>query len=457
MTIAYFCCEYAVEDSLPQLYAGGLGVLAGDLVLEGREDMVFMGLGYGPKEKLKEAGFLEMRDMGDLWVLGKKYGGTTLFLLKDKGRVCEEIYGPDKETMIKQQMLLGMGGVRVLGELGIRPDVYHLNEGHTAFTIIGLISQIGQIGKIVATKHTIFSGAGLRLTKEEFQKYLGAEYEKFFEMGTHPSHPNEFSTTNFLLKTAQKASAVSQLHAKYEKIAHPESRLIPITNGISVARWDQGENHQENKIRLIRKIGEMGGDLDENILTVVWARRLVEYKRPLLIFDQFDQLDQLVNNEKYPVQIIIAGKVNPLDEAGSKIAEELKRFASMPQFKTRIIFWGSYDLEKTKLLTAGADVWLNTPMVGREACGTSGMKAGLNGALQVSTNDGWFAESGLDWVLDEGQTAESFYNLMEKEIVPMFYENKDGWAEKMRKTREVVAARFTTKRMLEEYREKLYS
>lgn len=470
-TVAYFCLEYAIEDNLP-IYAGGLGVLAGDLVLEaGRQGLGFVAIGlfyshgFGEEQALDptKGGFIlepvtVAVEVGSeevtVKVWSKKYGSATIFLL-DAGGMTKYLYGPDQAAMFKQQIILGVGGVRLLHKLNLEPLVYHLNEGHTTMAIIELAREnnwdypkVGQ--SVVATKHTIFTGAGLHLKMEELYSGLKLYAERYnfdvsrlFALGTHPKHPGSFSTTNFLLKFTHRQSGVSHLHTVMEKTVHPESTLIPITNGVNITHWDQFASRQHNQV-----------------LTIIWARRFASYKRPDLLFSDLNRLKRIVNQQQYPVRFVVAGKTNPTDQSGKELEDKIKTLITSAGLEQQITLITDYSLPVAKKLVASADVWLNTPISGQEACGTSGMKAGLNGALMLSTNDGWMAEvnwAGLGWILPEENITEVLYRSLETEIAPMYYTNQKEWQSRSLRTRSLILDYFNTKRVLEDYQTKLYS
>ena len=437
-------------------------------------------------------------------------------------------YGPDHWNMIVQQLVLGLGSIELLKALKLTPAVYHLNEGHTSFVILArLLDKLnGDCAirphavldtlkpEIVATKHTILPAAGLFLPKDQLEKAytLCAEgkpchFDEFYALGTDPTHPDSFSTTKFLLEFSARANAVSQLHAKFEASVHPGSPLFGITNGINPERWEaenikdslsltgdppgrdkagqapspRGQDpqsksteltdqdfwrlHNENRAKLINFINqETNGNLNPDALTIVWARRFATYKHPEILLSDPKRLLDIVNNPKYPIQFIVAGKINLADLAAAENARRFTNVTSDPLFKNKIAFLPNYSLSIAKTLTAGADIWLNTPEVGKEACGTSGMKAGLNGALEMSTSDGWIGEVDLEnlgWVLASGETANSLYEVLEKSVAPMFYSRDPenlpvAWVQRMQATRKLILDRFTTKRMLDDYLNKLY-
>ncbi|MEK7127803.1 MAG: alpha-glucan family phosphorylase [Patescibacteria group bacterium] len=456
-SIAFICAEFGIEDSLP-IYAGGLGILAGDFVIEAGKmglDFNAVGLFYnGQSPSPDQAGYSLLPTPFDFKVWHKAYGSANLYLL-DGGEITKQLYGPDDITMLKQQILLGFGAVKLLNFLNVKPAVWHLNEGHTALTALALPPD----AKIVATKHTILPGAGLHLEWDVVKKYLTVD-DDFISKASYKNNPKYFSTTAYLLRMAARANAVSTTHAEFERGVHPDSKLFPITDGVSVDRWLSPNSKAGNKKILFDHLkNKYGFSLNPDILTIIWARRLATYKRPHLLFEDLIRLGQIINNEKYPVQIIMAGKASQSDMEGQGVAGKIMDACERPEFKNKVVFVPDYDIPLAKLLTAGADVWLNTPLPGQEACGTSGMKSGLNGALMLSTADGWMAEldwSNIGWVLFEHGIVENLYNLIETLVTPLYYDNKTAWQSRMQKTREIVLNNYTAKRMVKDYLERLY-
>ena len=208
----------------------------------------------------------------------------------------------------------------------------------------------------------------------------------------------------------------------------------------------------------------VGKNLNPDFLTLVWARRITSYKRPLLIFSDLQRLSKLLNNPDRPVQIIIAGKIKEGDPEGLELENQITYFCQNPQLAKRIIFCPTYCLPIARKLVTGADVWLSTPEIGKEACSTSGMKSGLNGVLQLSTNDGWVTEvdwNHFGWIIPENNVSQNLYAILENEVIPLYYDrNKnrlpEKWVERMRQTRKLIQAKYTTARMLKEYQNKLY-
>ena len=532
--IAYFSPEYAFDD-LP-IFAGGLGVLATDFLREAAEsDIPYVGVGlhyqYGfapvndadhTQLDVEEAGWDEVETSGEplrlsLLICGedvvfrawqKSFGNVTVYLLdcnvddnsESQRELTSLLYHEDFGTKFKQNILLGVGGVKLLEALDITPQLYHLNEGHTAFASIALMAQHRQkkphatfeelqeavTAELVATKHTVLSGAGMyiehNMFMEVFEDYLhdsGLHPEKVFALGQDPLRKDEFTTTRLMLTMARTTNAVSRAHSFYEDRLHPDSEfsLPPITNGINLKRWQHEsirvaessqelwQAHSKLKQELIEHINhETGSQLDAEILTIVWARRITAYKRPMEIFNSLDCLERVVCNPHQPVQIIVAGKPNVEDEVGVEMARQIGENALNPRFGGRIAYLQQYDLELAHQLVSGADVWLNTPEKGYEASGTSGMKAGSNGVLQCSVSDGWVDEADMTksgWILPEINTSDTLYGYIEHKIAPQFYDcDEDGipsqWLEYMNATIDLVTSNFTTRRMLDEYRQHLY-
>ena len=533
--IAYFSPEYAFDD-LP-IFAGGLGVLATDFLREAAEsDLPYVAVGlyyrYGfspvgeaKSEELdiKAAGWEEVKvddeplrltvlisgDEVEFGAWSKSFGNVTVYLLdcnlpdnsKSQRELTSFLYHEDFEVKFKQNILLGVGGVKLLEKLDITPELYHLNEGHTAFASIALMAQHraqkphatfeelqeAVTAELVATKHTVLSGAGMYISHntfmDVFEDYLrdsALHPEKVFALGQDPLRKDEFTTTRLMLTMARKTNAVSKAHSFYEDKLHPDSDfyLPPITNGINLRRWQHEEiggaeslkdvwlAHSRLRSDLIEHINsETGSQLNPDALTVVWARRITAYKRPLEIFKSFDCLERILCNPTQPIQIVIAGKPNIEDEVGVDMARQIGENALNPRFDGRIAYLQQYDLALAQKLVKGADVWLNTPEKGYEASGTSGMKAGANGVLQCSVSDGWVDEvegaASVGWVLPEINTSDTIYGYLEHEIAPLFYEvDEEGvpsqWLKHMKAAIDLISRDFTTARMLEEYRQQLY-
>jgi starch phosphorylase len=509
--IAYFCAEYAFEPN-PAMYAGGLGILAGDYVLQAAEEnMAFIGIGlrYGKviptgfgmlKEVLIEIPVRDEKVKAKVW--HRAFSEHTHVLLLDTNipenseshqKITSHLYDIDFMTRVSQQMVLGIGGIKLLKTLKISPRVYHLNEGHTAFASVGLmVERHEDLGKIVGTKHTILSEAGMLIKKSDIEELLGPyckehkiNVDDVFEKGKFELSTDLFSTTKFVMMSSLKKNGVSALHAVYEKKRHPHSTLISVTNGVYRKRWQARElltrspDITDDELwKIKRKLRldlfshietTVGKKFNPDICTLVWARRFAAYKRPYLMFSDLARLSEIISNTERPLQIVISGKAHEADEIGQDIVEKILAFSNAPESKGRVVYLRDYSVLSAEKLTRGADIWLNTPELGKEACGTSGMKASLNGALQVSVRDGWVDEvnwEGRGWSLpgdtDAPKTAEVLYDLLEHEILPCFYgkdhENTSSdWVRRMKSTIELVEKSYTADRMIRDYEERMYT
>jgi len=508
--VAYFCAEYAMIDD-PTMYAGGLGVLAADYIMEIAEQnmpFVAIGLNYDP---LSSDTFSIFAKDGKPLIISIPIENemiyaqvwhhaftknTHMFLLDtdikenndENKKISSHLYSPNFYTRIKQQMVLGIGGIRLLEKLNISPSIYHLNEGHTAFAGVAiLLERKKDLGKIVASKHTILSAAGVMIPKKDLCMFLESYCKSFstdvmdiYKKGEFELDHDMFSTTKFVMNISQRKNGVSALHVVFEKKVHPHSELIAITNGVYKKRWQARELlsrsvtisdeefwniRKDLKTRFISYVKETTGKkLNPEICTVVWARRFASYKRPFLIFSDLERIIKIISSPESPVQFVIAGKANETDTVGQEIIKKIVDISEDPKTKGRIVYIPNYSINIAKELVKGADVWLNTPERGKEACGTSGMKASLNGALQLSISDGWVDEVNLEgkgWILPEENTAQVLYDLLEQEVLPSFYtQSEDGipheWIQKMRQTIEIVEKSYTTVKMLENYRKDLY-
>lgn len=539
--IAFFSAEYVLEDDLP-LYAGGLGVLAGDFLLEaGQEGLPMAAVGFlyrrgfetynlavasGVLPDPDKLGFELLKEQeGEPMLLAielghniiyvqvwKKIYGTVHFFLLDTAvpknspadqEIAAFLYPKDFKTKLTQQVVFGIGAVKLCRKLGLRPSIYHLNEGHTAFVVLALIVEylhdhpevtdfavaLEKIKpEIVATKHTILPAAGLFFSRTDFQGILDAylrrhrvSFDDFCDIGSWEKEPQIFSMTKFLLASSVRANAVSRLHAAFEKRAHPKSELFSITNAVNPDRWQSPEfrrqdtdqfssaelwrTHAGYRKALAEWVNEKtGAKLDPEALTLVWARRFVSYKRPTLMFSDPKRLLKLVSDPSRPLQVIISGQPNISDEEGMASLKEILKHTQNPNFAGKVVWLPNYSMALAKQLVLGADVWLNTPKPGQEASGTSGMKSALNAVLQISSLDGWVGEVswlGRGWILPEDNPERRIYDMLEGEVIPLFYKrDAQGlpleWIEMMRRSMSLVQKDYSTKRMLDEYLNKLY-
>lgn len=555
--IAYFCAEFALINKSP-LYAGGLGVLAADTVLEAADQgipMVALGMFYEegyfhyelangetllkhpPKSTPPDFGFKLIVDANKQPIIisiplqgrqlkvrafEKQIKTVRIFLLDTdiEGNdpmdrdINDRLYVGNKETRFKQQMVLGIAGLRLLEILKIHPSVYHLNEGHSGLLAFEVAhhemneykgkynDELDRAKRhIVFTNHTLLA-AGNDTFNSDMASALLSDYSSELQVPVNDltsqgviKDSSIFSMTVLSMRMASRANAVSKLHAKKAEEIWPDHPMISVTNGIHVGTWDKiGEElhsdkgakmqsynnsgalnqlspetaiwnkHQENKRELLRFIKEKTGkDWDENHLLLAWARRIVPYKRPLALFQDKEKLLKLVTDSRRPVRIVLAGSAHESDSEGAGMLEEI-RILLNSELGRYITYLPDYNISLGKLMTSGADVWLNTPVVGFEACGTSGMKASLNGVLPCTTKDGWVAEVELykiGWTLDSDRITESLLEILEHNIIPEYYfKNTTGipgaWLENMKNARELILNEFTTTRMLKEYFTQMY-
>ena len=453
--------------------------------------------------------------------------GTPLFLLdtdhwknSDSDRlITERLYNGDQQRRVEQELILGIGGARALERLDITPTVYHMNEGHSAFLSLERIRYYLGTGmkldqataaarkQLVFTNHTLVPAGNdafpYDLVRNLLGKYAydsGIGIDAILNLGSAPEKPETFSMVMLALRMSYKANAVSKLHAKKAKDLWPSFKLEAITNGIHLPAWlapewqslfdeavpgwrtDAANNklwqalrkvpaekiwstHMALKRKLLDKVyDETGTRLEEDVLTVVWARRFATYKRPDLLFSDIERLKSLVFSSDKPIQIIVSGKSHPADQQGKDIIAHIEYLANY-DLKRRAVFVDDYSISLSRYLVAGADVWLNTPIFGLEASGTSGMKAASNGVVQFTTPDGWAWEVdwyGLGYALPINKAESEIYNLFEKKIIPTFYKQDSHlipqlWVAMMRETILTVAPRFSSTRMVNDYVKTMYS
>jgi starch phosphorylase len=537
--VAYFCMEYGLQSDF-KIYAGGLGILAGDY-LKGAKDygypIVGLGIlwkqGYGDQmldEKgqpfdayrnrkydfLKETGVsvdVQIRHVNvkcKVWLVDK-FGNAPLYLLDTDlpenadAWISGQLYGWFGEERIAQEMVLGIGGVRALRALGIDVDIYHFNEGHALFAGFELLRErmegdglsfkkaVKAVRKeIVFTTHTpvvqgnethpidriLYMGANLCLKPKHLSK-LGSLDDK-----------SQFNMTVGALRLSKKSNAVAQLHGetanKMWKDVKKRSQITAITNGIHVPTWvddaileaaygkkEEAADaiwaaHLKLKKTLVAFIQKRNGvKLDAKKLIIGFSRRAVGYKRSDLIFRNPAIIEPLLKNQT--IQLVFSGKAHPLDDAGKAIVANL--VAMSKKYPNSVVFLTDYDMAIGAALTRGADVWLNNPVRPKEASGTSGMKASMNGVLNLSILDGWWPEAcehGVNgWqfgnAVEFDDPAEqdlhdmnALYKVLTEEVVPTFYENQPKWRKMMRKSVRSTHDQFSVKRMLEEYYELLY-
>ncbi|HYD35441.1 MAG TPA: alpha-glucan family phosphorylase [Vitreimonas sp.] len=537
--IAYFCAEFGIESKLP-LYAGGLGILAGDTLKQAADlqlplvgiGLLYRGEGFvqqispeGVQTEL-DADFDPVRDglehvyvdemplfikvhLTELDVWCRCWKKTlsptvTLYLLDtetDQNELNERsithlLYSGTEESVIKQHLILGIGGVKLLHALNIHPRLYHVQEGRPALLHWQLVrSYMEEHGlsfeearnqaktKTVYTNHTLVSAGNqnydANLLKRYAQYYadkLGVSVETLLQPGLE-NEPDRFYVTRFALNTSRKASGVSQLHTKLSQSSWPEYSWVNITNGVHLPTWQDTEMPSlvaqprqlwERHLHLKRSTMEYiqrrtGYGYNPEALVITWSRRLAGYKRYDALFSEIEQVAALMKNSQRPVQLLMAGKAHRLDSQGKQRLQEIIQHMQQ-ELAGCALFIPNYDIELAQHLVRGSDVWLNTPELGKEACGTSGMKAISNGVLQCSVLDGWAAEvdwSGMGWALDSQRISDSVYETLKNQIVPTFFDHRTAedfspqWIEMMQRSI-ALSSRFSAGRMLQEYETLLY-
>jgi len=601
MAVAYFSMEYGLLDCMP-LYSGGLGVLSGDHLKASSDAMLpLVGVGL-----LNQRGYLQQTLDPDGWQqestpvndfyslpvtpVTDANGGEVLVTVTlagvpvylkvwriDAGRVSlylldsnitqnapehrgitNQLYGGDRHTRIRQEIVLGIGGLRTLRKLGLSPTAYHMNEGHSAFLAFERIRLLmaeqqlsfeealdaSRTNNVFTTHTSVPAGIDLfdvGMMYEYFQDYCreaGIQVEQLLALGRwNPADAQEpFSMAIAAIRTSAYRNAVSRIHRRvsqqmweglWPKLPVWEVPITSITNGVHLRTWINGdlatlydqylqpdwreghsdakiwdqiaeipdaelwEAHRRHKRQLIAFVREravasaiqrkapapevrrLQEVLDPETFTIGFARRFATYKRATLLFRDMARLKRIVTNSRMPVQIVIAGKAHPLDVPGKSLIREIVQHSRDPELARHIVFVEDYGIQVAREMVQSVDVWLNTPRRGEEACGTSGMKAGINGVLNVSILDGWFdeaAEASGGWAVGDREPyssdrddahAAGIYSLLENEIVPLFYEGREQgvpveWMRRVKKSLQYLSLNFNCQRMIEEYRSQLY-
>ena len=599
--VAYFSMEFGLGEALP-LYAGGLGVLAGDY-LKAASDLAVPGIAVGLlyqegyfRQVLDATGWQQeiypYNDSSSLplrpilgsngaWlhipielpgrtvrlhVWEAQIGRVSLYLLDsnvplnsafDRG-ITSKLYGGGKELRLVQEIALGIGGWRLIKALGLEIDICHLNEGHAAFVTLERARCFMEEQQIsfwealwatrpgnVFTTHTPVAAGFDTFSRDLLAKYgliyakgLGVAPEGLVALGRcNGQDSNEpFNMAYLAARTCGKINGVSRLHGEvsqgifqnlYPRWPKHEVPVSYVTNGVHVPSWDSpwadkiwtdtcgkdrwlstedalataiealddemlwnfcGQEradlvyHARQRLRLQMRqrgaeteaIDQVDRVLDPNVLTLGFARRFTAYKRPNLLLREPERLVQLLIHSECPVQIVVAGKAHPADIEGKKFIQQWARFAARPEIRNHVVFLEDYDIALAQELVQGIDVWINTPRRPWEASGTSGMKVLVNGGLNLSELDGWWAEAytpEVGWALGDGKEhtepgwddmeAEQLYRLLEEKIVPIFYDRDAtgiprAWVARMRVSMARLAPQFSTNRMVREYVEKLY-
>lgn len=488
MKVAYFSMEFAVDDRLP-IYAGGLGVLAGDHLKSSSDlglDLVGVGLLYRQgyftqvideegrqREEYPEA---DLSDVGlvreDVDVTVELDGqtahlqvwrldvGTVPLYLLETDAIVPRLYTIDREERIRQEVVLGVGGVRALKALGHEPTVWHLNEGHAAFASLERMRDEGLErvrASTVFTTHTPVPEGNEVFEAALARRYLGGLVAEAGIDWDFVETEGLVGLTPLALKTAAYANGVSELHGQVSRDMWPGYEIGSITNGAHVPTWKKDTSHAENKQALIGYVRDRTGvELDPDRLTIGFTRRFATYKRATLLFQEPDRLAEL------PVQIVVSGKAHPADDGGKELIAEITALARESRFEGRIAFVPNYNMEVASYVTSGSDVWLNNPRRPMEASGTSGMKAAMNGVLNLSVLDGWWPEAynaDIGWAIHGGSDDEDraeLYRLLEEEVVPAFYDDRERWQRMMDASTEQVTPAFSSDRMVQEYTERYY-
>jgi glycogen phosphorylase len=486
--VAYFSMEFAVDDRLP-IYAGGLGVLAGDHLKSSSDlqvPLVAVGLLYRqgyftqvidengrqreeyPEADLSGVGLVkedvtvevELADETvpvDVWRLD--VGSVPLYLLESDALV-PRLYTIDREERIRQEVVLGVGGVRALKALGHQPTVFHLNEGHAAFASLERIRHEGLErvrASTVFTTHTPVPEGNEVFDQDLARRYVGSLVEECGLDWDFLLHEGQVGLTPLALRTAAYANGVSELHGEVSRGMWPGFEIGSITNGAHVPTWKKTTPHAENKRALIEYVrGRTGVALEPDRLTIGFTRRFATYKRATLLFSEPDRLAEL------PVQVVISGKAHPADEGGKELIAQITALARDPRLEGRIAFVPNYNMEVASYVTSGADVWLNNPRRPMEASGTSGMKAAMNGVLNLSVLDGWWPEAyspEIGWAIageSDDADREELYRLLEEEVVPTFYDDRERWERMMQASADRVTPAFSSHRMVKEYADRYY-
>jgi starch phosphorylase len=600
--IAYFSMEYGLAECL-NIYSGGLGLLSGDhLKAASDSDLHLIGVGLlyqkgylqqflnpdgwqqerypindfytMPIEQVTDANGNELKvsvklPTGLVWIKIWRInvGRVRLYLLdtnipdnerQEDRDITDSLYGGDIHTRMRQEIVLGIGGLRALKALELNPTVWHMNEGHSAFLAIERIRLVMKENGLTfaealdATRHNsaftthtpvpagidIFD-AGLMY--EYFHEYCheaGIGFDQLLALGKRrqDDHQDRFSMAILAFKTSAYRNAVSVLHRHVSQemwqdlwpdLPTPEIPITSITNGVHLPTWLNGdfatlydqylqpdwreryvdpriwdlirdipdqelwEAHRRRKRRLINfarermvkfaiarkasnaEVRRLAEVLDPDAFTIGFARRFATYKRATLLFRDVNRLKKLLTNPEMPVQIVIAGKAHPKDHPGKTLIREIVQLSRDPSLSKRLVFLEDYGIEVARDMVQGVDLWLNNPRRGEEACGTSGMKASMNGVLNLSILDGWFDEAyeiSGGWAIgdripyseDQDEIhASAIYSLLENEIVPMYYSGRedgvpDEWVKRMKQCLSTISPMFNCQRMVQEYLHKMY-
>lgn len=601
--IVYFCFEFGFHESLP-IYSGGLGILAGDHCKAASDlRLPFVGIGLLYRQgyfsqtidtqgnqqavytdsdfddlpitpALHEDGseirvqvkLAERKVATKVWQA--KVGHVKLYLLDtdlpenalDDRNITHQLYGGDKSMRIEQEIILGVGGVRALQVMGIKPTVWHINEGHAAFMILERIRNLANdqgldfasgleavAANTVFTTHTAVPAGHDHFSEEIMKSYfrsyyqdVNISYETFMQLG-HTADCKDFNMTALAIRGSRTHNGVSKLHGAvsanicrdlWPQIEPEENPISYITNGVHVPtflapewsslfdrylgydwRTKMGDSAFWQKINAIPdhlfwgvrqslksqmlygirhrlaeqnkrnhgseahldRILKFTDPINPNILTIGFARRFATYKRATLIFENLDWLRKIILDQEHPVLLIFAGKAHPADVPGQDLIRRINQIARMPEFEGRLLLVEGYDLRLARRLVAGVDVWLNNPIFPLEASGTSGIKAGINGSINLSILDGWWGE-GYDgkngWAIKPGpenmeatlrdrEESQALYEILQDQVIPLYYQRSNmgyspEWVKMAKHSMATLLPNFSATRMVDRYLTKFY-
>lgn len=600
--VVYFCFEFGLHESFP-IYSGGLGILAGDHC-KAASDMCLPFVGVGllyrqgyffqtiDDEGTQQVSYTDsdfdnfpvsplLHDNGsdihievelpERKVLVKIWravlGNVELLLLdtdleenspKDRN-ITHQLYGGDKSMRIEQEIILGVGGVRALQEVNMKPTIWHINEGHAAFMILERTRNLVLQGldfksaheavavNTVFTTHTAVPAGHDQFSETMMEKYfnefchdLKITFKDFMKLGHTPIN-TDFNMTALAIRGTRSHNGVSKIHggvsanicrSLWPQIEPEENPLGYITNGVHVPTflaqewstmfdrhlgqewrnklcdteywsrinkipdhlfWSARQTLKSSMLYGVRdrlttqnlrnrgsethldRILKFTDPINPNILTLGFARRFATYKRATLIFEDLDRLREIILSHEYPVLLIFAGKAHPVDIPGQDLIRQVSEFSRLPEFEGRVLLVEGYDLRLARRLVAGVDVWLNNPVYPLEASGTSGMKAGINGAINLSVLDGWWGEGydgkngwaikpgpeDMDPVLRDKQESRTLYEILQDQVIPLYYSrDKLGyspeWVKMVKHSMATLLPRYNAARMVGEYVNNFY-
>ena len=605
--IAYFCAEFGFHESLP-IYSGGLGILAGDHCKTASDlNLPFVGVGLLYRQgyfkqtidgegrqhaQNSDADFDDLpvtpvlrTDGSDLKVSihmpgrvvhikvwSTRVGHITLYLLDTDleensphdRNIAHQLYGGDRTTRLEQEIVLGMGGVRALAEMGLQPTVWHINEGHAAFLVLERARDLIKAGldfsgafeavasNTVFTTHTPVPAGHDHFAEDIIRRYfeecchdLGCDIANLLSLGRIDNQP-DFNMTALAIRGSRFHNGVSRIHGTvsaeicaglWPQVEPAENPISYVTNGIHVPTflsdiwhdtfdrvlgpawrqrltdpgcwdeihaipdhsfWSVRQSIKAQMLHLVRhrltqqhvrnqssqshidRLLRLADPENPNVLTIVFARRFATYKRATLLFRDLDRLQRLICNPERPVLFIFAGKAHPADLPGQALIRRIHEVAEMPEFEGHFLLVEGYDLRLARRLVSGADVWLNNPVYPLEASGTSGMKAGINGVINLSVLDGWWGEgyqqdeNGANgWAIKpasaihdeerhDQEEGRSLYEILQDKVIPLYYARgpmgySPGWVGTAKRSIATITPHFNSARMVGEYVAKFYA